>query len=77
MEKPYQFRVIIAGGGVAGLTLANALEQAGVDYILLERQEEIAPCYGLSIAAEPNGSRVNINLQQQTKASNAYPRIDS
>jgi hypothetical protein len=26
MGKDYQFKVIIAGGGVVGLTLANALE---------------------------------------------------
>jgi 2-polyprenyl-6-methoxyphenol hydroxylase-like FAD-dependent oxidoreductase len=26
MEKDYQIRVIIAGGGVVGLVLANALE---------------------------------------------------
>ncbi|KAF4334071.1 FAD NAD(P)-binding domain protein [Fusarium beomiforme] len=43
------FRVIIAGGGVAGLTLANALEQANIDYVLLERRDTIAPQVGASI----------------------------
>ncbi|KAJ4287846.1 hypothetical protein N0V88_007556 [Collariella sp. IMI 366227] len=37
MSDSGQFRVVISGAGVAGLTLANALEQAGVDYVLLER----------------------------------------
>ncbi|KAL2165007.1 hypothetical protein VTH06DRAFT_303 [Thermothelomyces fergusii] len=53
-----QFRVVIVGGGVAGLTLANALEQAGVDFVLLERRGEIAPNVGASIGVFPNGARI-------------------
>lgn len=52
------FRVIIAGGGLAGLTLANALERAGIDYILLEARDEIAPHVGASLGIFPNGSRI-------------------
>ena len=29
-------RTIIVGGGLAGLTLASALEKAGIDFVLLE-----------------------------------------
>ncbi|KAG9857937.1 FAD/NAD(P)-binding domain-containing protein, partial [Aureobasidium melanogenum] len=50
-------KVIIAGGGIAGLTLANALEQANVDYVLLERRNEIAPQVGASIGILANGCR--------------------
>ncbi|KAJ5004109.1 FAD-dependent monooxygenase andE [Colletotrichum sp. SAR 10_66] len=40
------FKVIIVGGSVAGLTLANILERLGVDFALLEAYPEIAPqCY--------------------------------
>ncbi|KAF4416113.1 FAD/NAD(P)-binding domain-containing protein [Fusarium austroafricanum] len=53
------FRVIIAGGGVAGLTLANALEHAGINYVLLERRDTIAPQVGASIGIGPNGCRVS------------------
>ena len=52
------FRIIIAGGGVAGLTLANALERANIDYLLLEAGDQIAPLAGASIAVQPNGSRI-------------------
>ncbi|KAH7207801.1 uncharacterized protein BKA55DRAFT_586548 [Fusarium redolens] len=52
------FRVIIAGGGVAGLTLANALEQARIDYVLLERRDTVAPQVGASIGIGPNGCRI-------------------
>lgn len=52
------FKVVIAGGGVSGLTLANALEQAKVDYVLLESKDEFAPVVGASIAIAQNGNRV-------------------
>ncbi|RBR26328.1 uncharacterized protein FIESC28_00828 [Fusarium coffeatum] len=42
MEKQ-QRTVIIAGGGISGLSLANMLEKAGVNYILLESYDKIAP----------------------------------
>ncbi|KAI1208503.1 FAD/NAD(P)-binding domain-containing protein [Annulohypoxylon truncatum] len=42
------FKVIIAGGGVAGLALANMLQKAGIDFIMLERRD-VAPQTGASI----------------------------
>jgi 2-polyprenyl-6-methoxyphenol hydroxylase-like FAD-dependent oxidoreductase len=52
------FRVIIAGAGLAGLTLANALERAGIDYVLLEARDVIAPAVGASMGMFPNGMRI-------------------
>ncbi|KAI1775534.1 FAD/NAD(P)-binding domain-containing protein [Hypoxylon cercidicola] len=52
-----RFRVIIAGGGIAGLTLANALDKAGVDFIVLEKYE-IAPQLGASIAIVCHTARI-------------------
>ena len=49
---------IIAGGGIAGLTLANMLERIGVDYLILEGCREMAPQVGASIGILPNGSRI-------------------
>lgn len=57
-RNPPSFRVIIVGGGIAGLTLANALQHAGIDYVLLEARNEIAPQVGQSIGLGPNGSRI-------------------
>ncbi|KAI2602150.1 FAD/NAD(P)-binding domain-containing protein [Hypoxylon sp. NC1633] len=45
------FKVIIAGGGVAGLTVANALEKANIDFIMLEGRE-VAPQLGASICIQ-------------------------
>jgi 2-polyprenyl-6-methoxyphenol hydroxylase-like FAD-dependent oxidoreductase len=52
------FRVIIAGGGIAGLTLANALQLANIDYVLLEGRNVIAPQVGASIGIGPSGARI-------------------
>ncbi|KAK4466004.1 hypothetical protein QBC42DRAFT_103460 [Cladorrhinum samala] len=56
-ENP-RFRVLIAGGGVAGLLLANALERGGIDYILLERRDTLAAHSGAAICILPNGCRI-------------------
>lgn len=32
-------KVVIVGGGLSGLTLAHALEQANVDFVLLESHD--------------------------------------
>ncbi|KAF9871350.1 FAD binding domain protein [Colletotrichum karsti] len=52
------FTVLIAGGGIAGLTLANMLEKVGVSYLILEGYHEMAPQVGASIGILPNGSRI-------------------
>lgn len=52
------FTVLIAGGGIAGLTLANMLERVGVNYLILEGYREMAPQVGASIGILPNGCRV-------------------
>lgn len=52
------FKVIIAGGSIAGLTLAHALENAGIDFALLEARGDLAPQVGASIVLLPNGLRI-------------------
>lgn len=53
-------KVLIVGGGIAGLTLANALEKpdVNIEYLLLESRDTIAPQVGASIGLAPNGSRI-------------------
>lgn len=52
------FRAIIVGGSVAGLTLAHAFERIGVEYVLLERRDSIAPNLGAGIMICPNGATI-------------------
>jgi 2-polyprenyl-6-methoxyphenol hydroxylase-like FAD-dependent oxidoreductase len=53
-----EFRVIIVGGGITGLTLANCLQQEGVDYVLLEARNDIAPQIGASVCLGPSALRI-------------------
>lgn len=51
-------KIIIAGGSVAGLALANMLERFGIDFVVLEAYPRIAPQVGASIGLLPNGLRI-------------------
>jgi 2-polyprenyl-6-methoxyphenol hydroxylase-like FAD-dependent oxidoreductase len=52
------FRVIIVGGGVAGLALAHAFHQAKIDYRILEKRQEIDKCSGAGLGMWPQGARI-------------------
>lgn len=56
--KQDRLRVIIVGGSIAGLTLAQSLHAANIDFVVLEAGREIAPQVGASIAIFPNGARI-------------------
>ncbi|KAI1763579.1 hypothetical protein GGR53DRAFT_497179 [Hypoxylon sp. FL1150] len=55
MASNDDFKVIIVGGGVAGLTLANMLGRFNIDYVLLEGHDKIIPNTGASIGLAPHG----------------------
>jgi 2-polyprenyl-6-methoxyphenol hydroxylase-like FAD-dependent oxidoreductase len=40
---PADLKVLISGGGIAGLTLAVLLERAGIDYEVFERASIVRP----------------------------------
>ncbi|KXH41096.1 hypothetical protein CSIM01_03302 [Colletotrichum simmondsii] len=52
------FKIIIVGGSISGLSLANMLERSDIEYILLERHSIIAPQLGASIGLLPSGLRI-------------------
>lgn len=58
MIEKSSFKVIIVGGSIAGLTLAHCLDANGIDYVVLERRDDIAPQVGASVSLMPNGSRI-------------------
>ncbi|GAD94007.1 hypothetical protein PVAR5_2627 [Paecilomyces variotii No. 5] len=52
------FKVLIAGGSVSGMALANMLEHQGIEYELLEAYPTIAPDLGYVLAMQPSGTRI-------------------
>ncbi|KAG0227651.1 hypothetical protein BGW42_002781 [Actinomortierella wolfii] len=50
-------KVVIAGAGIAGLSLAIFLERAGIQYTILEKAQTFRP-WGASIALTPQVLRV-------------------
>jgi FAD dependent monooxygenase len=51
-------RVLIAGGSITGLSLALMLDNAEIDFTLLEARESVTPQVGAGVAINPNGFRI-------------------
>jgi 2-polyprenyl-6-methoxyphenol hydroxylase-like FAD-dependent oxidoreductase len=51
-------RIIVVGGGIAGLTMANALEKASIDFVLLEARARFDPQVGASLVLGPSAMRI-------------------
>ncbi|OAT13499.1 hypothetical protein BDBG_17831 [Blastomyces gilchristii SLH14081] len=58
MESKKPFRVLIVGGGISGLSLANMLQEESIEFLLLEAYPDIAPQVGASIGFQPHGLRI-------------------
>lgn len=52
------FKVLIAGGSIAGLTLANALARANVDFLVFESHSRIDASIGGALTIVSNGQRI-------------------
>ncbi|CAM1510760.1 Fc.00g082730.m01.CDS01 [Cosmosporella sp. VM-42] len=52
------FKVVIVGGGPTGLTAAHALGKAGIDFLVLERRDNLELDTGASLVLEPQSLRI-------------------
>ncbi|KAF7549510.1 hypothetical protein G7Z17_g6330 [Cylindrodendrum hubeiense] len=77
MGAKSEFKVIIAGGSITGLTLANMLELYNIDFIVLESYPDIAPQVGASIGILPHGNRILDQLGVYQKILDLCPPLDS
>lgn len=69
--------MVIAGGSVTGLTLANMLQLHDIDFIVLEAYSDIAPQVGASIGILPHGNRILDQLGLFQKIIALCPPLDS
>lgn len=53
-----KFKVIIAGAGPVGLSAAHALRLANIDFLVLEKRQDVVIDVGASIAVGPASMRV-------------------
>lgn len=74
-SKDSEMKVIIAGGSIAGLSLALMLEKNGIDFLVLEAYRDIAPQAGASIGLLPNGLRIldQLGCYDQVLTEAEYP----
>ncbi|PSS00890.1 hypothetical protein BD289DRAFT_283263 [Coniella lustricola] len=52
------FKVIVIGGGLSGLGLAHCFSKAGIDYVVLERNDDVCIADGASMAMWPHNARI-------------------
>ncbi|XMA17360.1 hypothetical protein WAI453_010151 [Rhynchosporium graminicola] len=57
-QSQCNFKAIIIGGSVAGLTFAHMFERANINCILLESRYRISPSEAASIVIMPKGARI-------------------
>lgn len=72
-----KFKVVIGGGSITGLTLANMLQLYDIDFVVLEAWIEIAPQVGASIGMLPHGNRILDQLGLFQKILDLCPPLDS
>ncbi|KAH6871228.1 FAD-binding domain-containing protein [Thelonectria olida] len=77
MGAKSDFKVVIAGGSITGLTLANILQLHDIDFLVLEAYEDIAPQVGASIGLLPHGNRILDQLGLYRKILELCPPLDS
>ncbi|GAB7352388.1 hypothetical protein MBLNU459_g2821t1 [Dothideomycetes sp. NU459] len=71
------FKVVIGGGSITGLALANMLQLYDIDYIVLESYSSITPQVGASIGILPHGNRILDQLGLYKKVLELCPPLDS
>ncbi|KAF9437964.1 hypothetical protein BGZ76_010418, partial [Entomortierella beljakovae] len=78
MSKSSGLRVIIVGGGIGGLTLANMFEKTDIEYVILERATRIkalGSSLGLDASSLPVMEQLGL-LQDFYNASNPVRRFN-
>lgn len=74
VENP--FRIVIVGGGLVGLTAAHILSKTDIDFVILERHENLAPEFGSLLSLWPPTFRIFDQLDLQDALEPVLNPID-
>jgi 2-polyprenyl-6-methoxyphenol hydroxylase-like FAD-dependent oxidoreductase len=77
MGAKSNFKVVIGGGSITGLAMANMLQLYDIDFVVLESYPDIAPQVGASIGMLPHGNRILDQLGLYQKILDLCPPLDS
>ncbi|MBB6172686.1 salicylate hydroxylase [Nocardiopsis mwathae] len=69
-------RIVVVGAGIAGVTLATALRDSGVETVLLEQTQDIAPVGG-GLQLAPNAARPLLHLGLGPDLAEVGVRLES
>ncbi|KAF3058925.1 hypothetical protein GL218_09588 [Daldinia childiae] len=75
VEKP--FRIVIVGAGLVGLTAAHILSKTDIDFVILERHENLTPELGSLLSLWPPTFRIFDQLDLQDKLEPVLNPIDN
>lgn len=69
-------KAIIIGNGISGLVIANCFIKAGIDFIILEKEEEKKEYHGSDFFLHPNGIRLldQLGIWEDIKHLGAYTK---
>lgn len=67
-----KFRAVIIGGGPVGLTIANGLQRAGLDFVVVERHPTIISDSGAGIMLWPHSVRIFDQLRLLKSCEGRY-----
>ncbi|KAI0506958.1 hypothetical protein F5B22DRAFT_622087 [Xylaria bambusicola] len=72
-----KFRAIVIGGGPIGLMIANGLDRAGIDFLVIERNPNIISKSGACIMAWPHTTRIFDQLGLTAACQGRYLPLQS
>jgi 2-polyprenyl-6-methoxyphenol hydroxylase-like FAD-dependent oxidoreductase len=75
MASP-KVKVVIVGGSIAGLSVANMLQLNNIDFVVLEGYPHIAPQVGASLGLLPHGNRILDQLGLYEKVLALAPPVN-
>lgn len=80
MTPRQPFKVLIIGGSVSGLTLANALDRANIEFLVLEKRPDVVYGAGAALGLLPNGLRIldqlNVSSELMTAGTPIHTMIN-